>query len=71
MVVWAILDTFDALAPKFDQPQTLEELHRWFRQAGLSNVRVEHGSNGIAGNAIKSISSQKATMGDSHVRMAG
>lgn len=54
IVSWAILDTFDALAPKYDQPQTLEEVASWFRQAGLSNVRVEPGSNGIVGNAVKS-----------------
>jgi len=71
MVAWAILDTFDALAPKFDQPQTLEEILHWFRQAGLANVRVEHGSNGIVGNATKSSSAQQATVADSYARMTG
>jgi 2-polyprenyl-3-methyl-5-hydroxy-6-metoxy-1,4-benzoquinol methylase len=54
IVPWAVLDTFDALAPKYDQPQTLEEVGSWFRQAGLSNVRVHPGSNGIVGTAVKS-----------------
>ena len=71
MVVWAILDTFDALAPKFDKPQTLEEVLGWFRQADLANIRVEHGSNGIVGNATKASSIQKATVSDSYVRMTG
>jgi 2-polyprenyl-3-methyl-5-hydroxy-6-metoxy-1,4-benzoquinol methylase len=53
IVSWAVLDTFDALAPKYDQPQSLEEVTRWFEEAGLSNVRVEPGSNGIVGNATK------------------
>jgi hypothetical protein len=53
IVSWAILDTFDALASKYDIPQTLDEVSDWFRQAGLSNVRVERGSNGIVGNATK------------------
>lgn len=52
-VRWAILDTFDALSPTYDKPQTLEEVLSWFEQARLSNVRVEHGSNGIVGNATK------------------
>jgi SAM-dependent methyltransferase len=53
IVPWAILDTFDALAPKYDQPQSLEQVTSWFEQSGLSDVRVEPGSNGIIGNATK------------------
>jgi SAM-dependent methyltransferase len=55
IVSWAILDTFDALAPKYDQPQSLAEVTSWFEEAGLSNVRVEPGSNGIVGNATKPV----------------
>jgi hypothetical protein len=53
IVQWAILDTFDALAPKYDLPQTLEEVRRWFGKRGLLDVEVEPGSNGIVANAIK------------------
>ena len=66
---WAILDTFDALAPKYDKPQTFDEVRGWFQQAGLSNVRVERGSNGIVGNATKPNSAQLGIVANSHVRM--
>ncbi len=50
---WAILDTFDALAPRYDKPQTPDAVASWFSDAGLTQIRVERGSNGIVGNAIK------------------
>ena len=37
---WAILDTFDNLAPEFDQPQTLTTVRDWFAKAGLSEIAV-------------------------------
>jgi len=37
---WAVLDTFDMFAPKYDQPQTLSALRRWFEDAGMKNVEV-------------------------------
>jgi SAM-dependent methyltransferase len=37
---WAVLDTFDWLAPKFDQPQTAEILEQWLTEAGLTDVKV-------------------------------
>jgi SAM-dependent methyltransferase len=37
---WAILDTYDWLAPRYDQPQTAHTLHRWFAEAGLTGVTV-------------------------------
>lgn len=50
---WAILDTFDALGPKYDKPQTCAQVLSWFEQAGLAEVQVGRGSNGIVGNATK------------------
>jgi SAM-dependent methyltransferase len=38
---WAVLDTFDMLAPAYDQPQSVATVHRWFEQAGLAEVSVE------------------------------
>jgi SAM-dependent methyltransferase len=38
---WAVLDTFDMLAPAFDQPQTESTLREWFLSARLSKVSVE------------------------------
>jgi hypothetical protein len=37
---WAILDTFDRLAPRYDQPQTKETVKRWIKEAGLDEVDV-------------------------------
>lgn len=47
---WAILDTFDALSPKFDSPQTLATMQEWFQEAGLQDIDVRAGGNGILGN---------------------
>lgn len=67
---WAILDTFDALAPKYDKPQNLADVRSWFEEAGLSNVRVERGSNGIVGNGTKSCFAQLGVVADSHVGLS-
>lgn len=41
---WALLDTFDMLSPKYDQPQTARTLRGWFDAAGLVQVEVfRHG----------------------------
>lgn len=37
---WAILDTFDMLAPAHDHPQSVETLRRWFQEAQLTDVHV-------------------------------
>ena len=37
---WAVLDTFDMLAPEYDQPQTPRTLHRWTHEAGLQEIEV-------------------------------
>ena len=37
---WAVLDTFDMLAPAHDHPQTVETLRAWFDRAGLVDVEV-------------------------------
>jgi uncharacterized protein YbaR (Trm112 family)/ubiquinone/menaquinone biosynthesis C-methylase UbiE len=37
---WAILDTFDWLGPRFDQPQRPARLRQWFEQLGFVDVRV-------------------------------
>ena len=51
IVEWAVLDTFDALSPMYDSPQTLETLQSWFHEAGLHDIDVRPGGNGILGNA--------------------
>ena len=37
---WAILDTFDMLAPAHDNPQTRATVKAWFQQAGLIRIEV-------------------------------
>jgi len=50
-VAWATLDTFDALSPRYDRPQTLESVEAWGRRAELEDVTVRYGGNGIEINA--------------------
>jgi 2-polyprenyl-3-methyl-5-hydroxy-6-metoxy-1,4-benzoquinol methylase/uncharacterized protein YbaR (Trm112 family) len=52
-VEWSILDTFDALSPEYDQPQYLRTMRRWATEAGLVNVTVRRGGNGIELTARK------------------
>jgi hypothetical protein len=37
---WAILNTYDMLAPAYDQPQSAATLLSWFKEAGLRNIEV-------------------------------
>ena len=53
LVEWALLDTFDMLAPAFDNPQSLKTVKKWFLEAGFANAVVQHGSNGIVGRSKK------------------
>ena len=50
---WAILDTFDMFASRYDQPQNIEDVKKWFDKANLSDVEVDFGFNGIYGRATK------------------
>jgi len=45
----SILDTFDWYSPAHDHPQTLSRVRQWFKSAGLENVSVAYGPNGIVG----------------------
>lgn len=37
---WALLDTFDMLAPEYDQPQPPQRVRTWLEAAGLAGVEV-------------------------------
>ncbi len=37
---WALLNTFDMLAPRYDYPQTAQTLLSWFQEAGLKDIEV-------------------------------
>ncbi len=49
---WALLDTFDMLAPTYDNPQTAHTVAAWFEQAGLKEVEVGHWGH-LVGRGIK------------------
>lgn len=42
---WALLDTFDWLAPQYDNPQTEQQIRSWFNEAGIREVEVFHGGH--------------------------
>lgn len=52
-VEWAIMDTFDALAPRYDLPASVDEVTGWFRAAGYRDFEVHEGGTGLVGNGIK------------------
>jgi len=49
---WAVLDTFDMLAPAHDHPQSASALREWFTAAGLSQVEV-HRSGFLVGRGVR------------------
>lgn len=50
---WAVLDTFDMLAPAFDEPQTPETVQKWFEEAKLDQIEIGSGINGVVGRGIR------------------
>ncbi|HXZ12686.1 MAG TPA: class I SAM-dependent methyltransferase [Candidatus Sulfotelmatobacter sp.] len=42
-----ILSALDMLSPAYDQPQRIEGVQRWFEEAGLVEVEIKRGYNGI------------------------
>ena len=42
-----ILSALDMYAPVYDQPQSMEAVQGWFDQAGLVEVKLKRGDNGI------------------------
>lgn len=45
---WALLDTFDMLAPTYDSPQTRSAAAAWMRETGMEDVEVLHASHLVA-----------------------
>jgi SAM-dependent methyltransferase len=41
---WALLDTFDMLAPKYDSPQTPSTMQAWMCSCGMEQVEILHAS---------------------------
>lgn len=52
---WAVLDMFDGLSPAYDKPQFINRVRRWFHAAGLVDIVVHYGYNGIEGRGTKPI----------------
>lgn len=52
-VQWAIMDTFDALAPMYDLPVRRAELESWFLALGYKEFEIHEGGTGLVGNGIK------------------
>jgi len=50
---WAYLDTFDMLSPMYDMPATLKTFRQWHEEAGLIDVDVRYGFNGLEGRGTK------------------
>jgi SAM-dependent methyltransferase len=50
---WAYLDTFDMLSPRYDYPQTIKTVRKWLQDAGLSDIDVRCGYNGIEARGTK------------------
>ena len=55
LLEWAILDTYDMLAPQYDSPQSIKTLEKWFKNYGLVNINVkmDKGLNGPTANGEK------------------
>lgn len=53
LVEWSVLDTFDHYSPRYDRGQRLSTVKRWFEGAGLKDVTVTYGPNGIIGRGRK------------------
>ncbi|MFT4691102.1 MAG: hypothetical protein ACI9OD_003325 [Limisphaerales bacterium] len=53
MCEWAILDMMDKLGPAYDFPQHPETIQRWFEEAGLKDIDVRPGYNGVQGKGTK------------------
>ena len=49
---WALLDTFDMLAPQYDSPQTETTIRKWMEEEGLQSIETIH-ANLLAVRGIK------------------
>jgi len=46
---FAALDIFDFISPAYDSPETVEGFKAWFQDAGLTEIDVHQGYNGVEG----------------------
>jgi SAM-dependent methyltransferase len=57
---WALLDTFDMLAPAYDNPQTAITIQRWLDAAGLVDTQVFQGRH-LVGRGTKIAETKQGT----------
>lgn len=50
---WSVLDTFDIYSPRYDRPQSMSTVRRWFESHGFAQIEVKPGLNGIVAKGIK------------------
>lgn len=50
---WALLDTFDMLAPEYDQPQVEEDVMKALSETGIEKLRrLNHAGLNIVGQKV-------------------
>jgi SAM-dependent methyltransferase len=49
---WALLDTYDMLAPEYDNPQSVDTVTRWFKEHGFTNIEIFHEGH-LVGRGVK------------------
>lgn len=50
---WAVLDLFDMLSPTYDRPRSRGQVRRWLHEAGLEEVVVRDGWNGVEARGVR------------------
>jgi SAM-dependent methyltransferase len=50
----ALLDTFDMLAPAYDNPQTISSVKDWFEQSHLTEIEIFHGGHLVGRGVVGS-----------------
>ena len=51
--IHSLMDTHDMYSPAYDRPRTFSTIRSWMREAGLTEVVVKKGVNGIAASGRK------------------
>jgi SAM-dependent methyltransferase len=55
-----VLSAFDMLSPRYDLPQTIDDVRRWFEQSGLVEIEMRFGYNGINATGRRPLSHDHA-----------
>lgn len=57
---WAVMDTFDAMGARYDEPMTVEEVRRLVSLPDAVEAQVFHGSNGVVANVRRRLAAEDA-----------